>query len=50
VDGTTGLSYGMDMTPLVNDANIKPVEFVQGFIQRFAQDVKERVNRMVGKS
>jgi hypothetical protein len=46
VDNTTGLSYAMDMTPLVNDANIKPVEFVQEFIQRFAQDIKERVGRM----
>jgi hypothetical protein len=47
VDNTTGLSYAMDMTPLMNDASIKPAEFVQKFIQRFAQDVRERVNRMV---
>jgi LmbE family N-acetylglucosaminyl deacetylase len=46
VDNTTGLSYGMDMTLLMNDASIKPTEFVQGFIQRFALDVKERVGRM----
>jgi LmbE family N-acetylglucosaminyl deacetylase len=46
VDNTTGLSYGMDMTPLMNDVSIKPAEFAQGFIQRFAQDVKERVGRM----
>jgi LmbE family N-acetylglucosaminyl deacetylase len=50
VDNTTGLSYAMDMTPLMNDANIGPAEFVQKFIQCFEQDVKERVNRMVGKS
>jgi hypothetical protein len=46
VDDTTGLSYGMDMTPLMSDASIKPAEFVQEFIQRFAQDVKERVGRI----
>lgn len=46
VDNTTGLSYGMDMTSLMNDASIKPAEFVQEFVQRFAQDVKERVGRM----
>jgi LmbE family N-acetylglucosaminyl deacetylase len=46
VDNATGLSYGMDMTSLMSDVSIKPAEFVQGFIQRFAQDVKERVGRM----
>jgi LmbE family N-acetylglucosaminyl deacetylase len=46
VDNTTGLSYGMDMTPLMNDANLDPAEFVSGFIQRFASDVKERIGRM----
>jgi LmbE family N-acetylglucosaminyl deacetylase len=46
VDHTTGLSYGMDMTPLMNDANLNPAEFVSGFIQRFANDVQQRVGRM----
>ncbi len=45
VDETTGLSYGMDMTPLMNDANLAPAEFVGQFIQRFAMDVQERVTR-----
>jgi len=48
VDETTGMSYGMDMSPLMNDANLKPSEFVQGFIQHFADDVMERVNKMGG--
>lgn len=46
VDATTGLSYAMDMTPLMNDAGKKPAEFAQEFIQRFAQDVNERIGRM----
>jgi LmbE family N-acetylglucosaminyl deacetylase len=46
VDNTTGLSYGMDMTPLMNDASLDPAAFVSGFIQRFANDVKERIGRM----
>ena len=46
VDETTGLSYGMDMTPLINDANLMPADFVGQFIQRFAKDVQERVNRI----
>jgi LmbE family N-acetylglucosaminyl deacetylase len=46
VDNTTGLSYGMDMTPLMNDADLDPAEFVSGFMQRFANEVHERVGRM----
>lgn len=46
VDNTTGLSYGMDMTPLMNDANIKPAEFVREFIQRFTNEVIERVGKL----
>lgn len=46
VDNTTGLSYGMDLTPLMNDASIDPVTFVGGLMQRFVQDVQERVGRM----
>jgi len=46
VDATTGLSYAMDMSPLMSDATKDPVEFAQDFIQRFAQDVKDRICRM----
>jgi LmbE family N-acetylglucosaminyl deacetylase len=46
VDATTGLSYAMDMSPLMSDAMKDPVAFTQDFIQRFAQDVNERIRRM----
>ena len=46
VDATTGLSYAMDMSPLMSDTTKDPVEFAQDFIQRFAQDVKDRIRRM----
>ncbi len=46
VDDTTGLSYGMDMTPLMKDPRLTASEFVQGFVQRLSQDIQERVNRM----
>ena len=45
VDETTGLNYGMDMTPLMKDADLSPARFVGQFIQRFATDVQERVMR-----
>jgi LmbE family N-acetylglucosaminyl deacetylase len=46
VDATTGLSYAMDMSPLMGDATKDPVAFAQDFIKRFAQDVNERIRRM----
>ena len=46
VDATTGLSYGMDMTPLMIDPNLNPAAFAAQFIQRFANEVQERVSRM----
>ncbi|MBI3174117.1 MAG: PIG-L family deacetylase [Chloroflexi bacterium] len=46
VDNTTGLSYAMDMSPLMNDASLNPASFANDLIQRFAQDVEDRVRRM----
>lgn len=46
VDVTTGLSYAMDMTLLMDDADKNPVDFIQEYIQRFAQDVAERIVRL----
>ena len=42
VDETTGLGYGMDMTSLIDDPTLEPADF----IRRFADDVRERVNRI----
>ena len=46
VDVTTGLSYGMDLTPLVNDTNSNPAEFASKFMERFVNDVNDRIQRM----
>jgi len=46
VDATTGLSYAMDMSPLMSDATKDAVVFAQDFIQRFAQDINDRIRRM----
>jgi len=46
VDETTGLSYGMDLTPLMNETSVGPAEFVGQFIHRFAKDVQEQVKRV----
>jgi hypothetical protein len=46
VDETTGLSFAMDMTPLLTDTEKSLADFTQEFIQRFAQDVADRLARM----
>ena len=46
VDQTTGLSYGMDLTPLMNDPNLDPSEYVESLIQDFARDVTDRLKRI----
>jgi hypothetical protein len=42
-DLTTGQNFGMDLTPLVQDPSLDFTEFTMGFINRFAQEVKERI-------
>ena len=42
-DVTTGLNYGMDLTPLVNDPALSPQAYVQSYIQRFADEVSRRL-------
>jgi hypothetical protein len=46
VDETTGLSFGMDMTALINGTNIEPQDFVAALIQNFSQDVSDRFRRI----
>jgi LmbE family N-acetylglucosaminyl deacetylase len=43
VDSTTGLSFAMDLTPLITDPERDILTFVQEFIQHFAKDVAERL-------
>jgi len=46
VDVTLGLSYAMDLTPLILDPNKEITPFVQEHIARFAQDVADRLRRL----
>ncbi len=46
VDATHGLSYAMDMTPLIAEESLDPAVFVREFIHRFAQDVDTRIRQM----
>jgi LmbE family N-acetylglucosaminyl deacetylase len=46
VDITTGSSYAMDLTPLILSPEKEIIPFVQEHIQRFAQDVANRLTRL----
>ncbi len=46
IDVTLGLSYAMDLTPLIQDPEREISAFIQEHITRFAQDVKNRLERM----
>ncbi len=44
-DQATALIYGMDLTPLVKDTALDINEYVTGYIDRFRQDVTDRIKR-----
>ncbi len=46
VDQTLGMSFGMDMTPLIYDPNITPADYVLDLIQRFEREVKGRLAKL----
>ena len=45
IDLMLGLSYGMDLTPLIINPNKDVKEYVQEYIERFATDVNTRLER-----
>ncbi len=46
VDTASGLSFAMDMTPLISGAEKDPALFIEELIQRFADDVNNRLQRI----
>ncbi len=46
VDTHQGLSYAMDLTPLVADPSLDIIPYVQSYIQRFANDVAARIAKL----
>ncbi|MDO9086735.1 MAG: PIG-L family deacetylase [Anaerolineaceae bacterium] len=46
VDAATGLSFAIDLTPLMEDTSLHPSDYINEFIQRFEKDVTNRINRM----
>jgi len=48
VDEYAGLTFAMDLTPLIADATADPAALVQEHIQRFQQDVDARLAKLQG--
>lgn len=46
-DATSQLNFAMDMTPLVNDPSLDPVEFLNSFLSRFQDEVNSRVKKLL---
>jgi LmbE family N-acetylglucosaminyl deacetylase len=45
-DVTTGLIFAMDLTPLIEDVSLDITAYVQAYINRFAEDVGQRIDAM----
>lgn len=46
LDTAQGLSFGMDLTPLIEDDRQQINDFVEEYVARFAQDVTDRLVRL----
>ena len=46
VDVATGMTFAMDLTPLVRDPDIDIKEYVAGFVRRFMENVTRRLERL----
>jgi LmbE family N-acetylglucosaminyl deacetylase len=47
-DTATGITYALDLTPLVADASLDPWAYVDGYVQRFRDEVRHRLGALSG--
>lgn len=47
VDETNAITYAMDLTPLILDDTLDVTQFVLDYINRFKQDVENKINKML---
>lgn len=45
-DKSTGLAYGMDLTPLAHNDTMSPASYIQDFVKRFADDISHRIAKL----
>lgn len=44
-DESTAINFGMDLTPLIKDPSLDPVEYAMSYINRFASEVTQRIGK-----
>ncbi|NLF16515.1 MAG: PIG-L family deacetylase [Lentisphaerae bacterium] len=49
VDDSEGLTFAIDMTPLVTDPSLCPQAFIAGYMDRFAAEVRGRIAKLSGR-
>lgn len=47
VDSSDSMSYGLDITELVNDDKLLVTDFISGYIEKFKDEVTDRVGRFI---
>ena len=47
LDGASSVALAMDLTPLVHDEKLDVADYVDGFIARFRDDVRERLRKSI---
>ncbi len=47
VDAYSSVIYGMDLTELIRDVGLDIKEYIKGYIDRFCNDVTERIDNMI---
>lgn len=45
-DTATGLVFGMDLTPLIVDDTLSVLDYASAYVERFMQDVRQRILRV----
>jgi hypothetical protein len=46
VDAAQLINFGMDLTPLIENTSIDPMEFALAHIRRFEDDVRARLTKL----
>jgi hypothetical protein len=46
VDAAQMLNFGMDLTPLVENDDLDPTVYVEGYINRFLDEVRSRISKL----
>jgi LmbE family N-acetylglucosaminyl deacetylase len=45
-DVSTGMHYGLDLTPLIEDPSLDPISYLERYLRRFGEDVCARLRRL----